>query len=153
MGLVYLPTWMVDFYGKCSWNIPYMDPMGMGPHTIPVSLGILDWEWYGNSMRPKNSHVLGGSLNIPLILVQSSNCLVPTTPHLIPSLCSRIRKNGHPFLNWPSTSQVFTTLRQSNVSKYICVWLICFFDGCYMSIPGSYSSLEAMLVSPKTVSS
>ena len=28
MGLIYLPTWMVDFYGKCRQNIPYMDGMG-----------------------------------------------------------------------------------------------------------------------------
>ena len=26
--LVYLPTWMVDLYGKCMVNIPYMDGMG-----------------------------------------------------------------------------------------------------------------------------
>ena len=28
MGMVYLPAWMVDFYGKCGWDIPYMDRMG-----------------------------------------------------------------------------------------------------------------------------
>ena len=28
--MVYLPAWMVDFYGKCrSVNIPYMDPRGL----------------------------------------------------------------------------------------------------------------------------
>ena len=25
-------------------------PLWQASHTIPISLGILDWEWYGNSM-------------------------------------------------------------------------------------------------------
>ena len=27
-------------------------PLWEASHTIPISLGILDWEWYGNSMGP-----------------------------------------------------------------------------------------------------
>ena len=37
MGLVYLPKWMVDFYGKCSYiNIPYSHPMGIVWYCIVV---------------------------------------------------------------------------------------------------------------------
>lgn len=74
-------------------------------------------------MRPKNFHIIGVSLNIPLSLFQSSNCLVRTTPHLILTLCSDQEK-------WSSISQFaqhwsgFTTLRQSNVSIY--AFGICF---------------------------
>ena len=28
MGLVYLPTWMVEIDGECSMDVPYMDPVG-----------------------------------------------------------------------------------------------------------------------------
>ena len=34
------------------------------PYKLPISLGILDWEWYGKSMGPKGSHYWG-SLKIP----------------------------------------------------------------------------------------
>ena len=42
-------------------------------HTIPTALGILDWEWYGNSMG-KGSHDWG-SLKFPLIVGLSPLCL------------------------------------------------------------------------------
>ena len=36
--MVYLPTWMVDFYGKLvgKYTTP-MDPMGLGARTLRVS--------------------------------------------------------------------------------------------------------------------
>ena len=44
------------------------DPLlASGSHTIPISLGILEWEWYGNSMGHKGSHYWG-SLKISLII-------------------------------------------------------------------------------------
>ena len=56
--------WSRVIYPGLTWT--WYPLMVSGTHTIPISLGILDWEWYGNSMGPKGSHVLGGSLKIPL---------------------------------------------------------------------------------------
>lgn len=33
VGLVYLPTWMVDFYGKLVWKYIILDIMAMGMHA------------------------------------------------------------------------------------------------------------------------
>ena len=46
-------------------------PLWEASHAIPISLGIREWEWYGNSMGPayhKGVPCPWGSLKIPLKL-------------------------------------------------------------------------------------
>ena len=55
----------VIYLGLPTMGSPYGKRDPYYSHTIPISLGILDWEWYGNSSIGKGSHCRG-SLKIPL---------------------------------------------------------------------------------------
>ena len=127
MGMVYLPTWMVDFYGK--YNIPYMDPMGSRIYFFETS----------------HPQVIGFLGEIPFWKMR-------TTPGqlLICSLFSR--ENGHLGCSWmlitkhqpaflghtlPKTNS--SPLQMDGWNTILSYWVSAYFQGLLLLVSGRVS--------------